>query len=329
MSFRITLLSLIIVCFTIAGGIIYSDSTSGFGSSYTSALTSVDSYRKNLLIEERFETSLSAANPNNKYHEAFPIWYNDFKVAAYKPYSFNVSSTVKKAGSTSARFEMRKADAAEVDRVEFMPTWQETNKNRWYGLSIYLPSANWATGKDWEILTQFWSQYDPGEGGHNPPVSLFVQNGRYVVKIRWDKDKFHVNGQEDGNKTYDLGPVEKDKWLDFVYHINWSYGSDGVVEVWKNGQKVVDHRGPNSYNDPGVPYFKFGIYKTNFIDGSISNRIAYIDEVRVGNENATYNDVAPTASSSTSAPAPTSPTTTTSPTTSGSIVKLINAGGAA
>ncbi|MDO6391757.1 malectin domain-containing carbohydrate-binding protein [Pontibacter sp. BT731] len=133
------------------------------------------------------------------------------------------------------------------------------------------------------------------------------------LKVVWASKAIHTDATKDGEKTYDLGPVEKDKWLDFVYHINFSYKSDGVLEVWKNGVKVVDHRGPNSYNDQTVPYFKYGIYKRNW--ENISKRVIYVDDVRVGSENATYNDVAPSRS--------TSSTTSTITSTS----SLINAGG--
>ena len=41
--------------------------------------------------------------------------------------------------------------------------------------------------------------------------------------------------------------VVKNRWYDFVYHIKWSSGSDGIAEGWLNGRKVMDHRGPTLY----------------------------------------------------------------------------------
>lgn len=79
-----------------------------------------------------------------------------------------------------------------------------------------------------------------------------------------------------------------------VYHIKFSHKSDGKLEVWKNGIKVINYKGPNSYNDKYFPYFKAGIYKRKWY--KISKRVVYLDEVRVGNKKATYKDVAPSGS---------------------------------
>nr|WP_262914601.1 polysaccharide lyase [Pontibacter vulgaris] len=253
---------------------------------FSQTLTSVDSFRKNLLSEEGFESA-----PEVREGQVYPIWYDSFKGEFHKSYSFAAATSLKRTGNKAARLEIRKADT-DVRRAEFIQNYTSTGRNRWYGLSLYQPSANWADSKDWEIITQFWSKPDAGESNHTPPISLSVSNGRYRLVVRWEASAIHTNETVDGTKTFDLGPVEKDKWLDFVYHINFSYKSDGVLEVWKDGKKVVDYRGPNSYNDKTVPYFKFGMYKYSW-ESHYSNRVLYVDEVRIGNENATYNDVAP------------------------------------
>jgi len=44
-----------------------------------------------------------------------------------------------------------------------------------------------------------------------------------------------------------LGPVVKNVWYDFVYHVKWSSGADGFFIAWVNGKKVVNHSGPTLY----------------------------------------------------------------------------------
>jgi Ca2+-binding RTX toxin-like protein len=73
--------------------------------------------------------------------------------------------------------------------------------------------------------------------------------------------------------------------------VQWSYKSDGLLQVWRDGQKVLDRAGPNTYNDLQGNYFKFGIY--NHSIESPTDKTLYFDEVRLGNQNNTYEDVAP------------------------------------
>ncbi|RAU82009.1 polysaccharide lyase [Pontibacter arcticus] len=252
-----------------------------------SVISSVETYRKNLLVEERFETPELADFISGNY-SAF------YKMQSSRLYSFDASAEKAKKGTRSGKFEMLKADAAAgVIRSEAASRNAETNRHRWYGLSLYLPSSDWSTSNDWEIITQFWSQHDAGEEAHNPPIELFVSKGRLKLGVKWASAPIHTDATRDGELKFDLGLLPKDKWADFVYHINYSYKEDGLIQVWMDGKLVVNHKGPNSYNDQKIPFFKYGIYKRNW-DTATTKRRLFVDEVRVGNENATYNDVAPT-----------------------------------
>jgi hypothetical protein len=70
-----------------------------------------------------------------------------------------------------------------------------------------------------------------------------------------------------------------------------------LVEVWKDGARVTDFRGPNTYNDKGRIYFKIGLYKPSWNDPSVPSdvdvRHIFHDEVRIGDQAASYRDVAP------------------------------------
>ena len=47
----------------------------------------------------------------------------------------------------------------------------------------------------------------------------------------------------------------------YLVHVKWSNQNDGILEIWKDGEKVVDQKGPNTFNDAKGPYFRMGIYK--------------------------------------------------------------------
>ena len=53
-------------------------------------------------------------------------------------------------------------------------------------------------------------------------------------------------------RSENVGPVVKDQWYDFVYHVKWSSGTDGYFQAWVNGVLKLDHRGPTLYQGYGV-----------------------------------------------------------------------------
>src|ERR1041385_429890 len=56
-----------------------------------------------------------------------------------------------------------------------------------------------------------------------------------------------------------LGPLVKNRWYDFVYHVKWSSDSDGFMFAWVNGVQELAHRGPTLYAGQGC-YFKLANY---------------------------------------------------------------------
>ncbi|MDQ4141814.1 MAG: polysaccharide lyase [Bacteroidota bacterium] len=250
---------------------------SAVGIANAELINSVDSHRSNLLAEGRFEPN---AEP--------------FGIQTGTTYGFAVSDNRARNGSRAARFEIRSEDNQIRSEIT-LPG--ETHSERWYGNSIYLPSNDWDSDlipNGWDIITQWHAKEDEGEDARFPPIALVVTKGRLSVVVYWATRAENTNSTLSGKKVFDLGTLEKDKWLDMVYHINFSHESDGVLEVWKNGEKVINYNGPNCYNDNSLPYFKAGIYRRRWHD--ITKRVVYVDEVRVGNKNADYYDVAPSGS---------------------------------
>jgi hypothetical protein len=211
-----------------------------------------------------------------------------------------VSSDVARKGKTSARFEFTKSDVTTYNgytRAEIHLNSPADAEN-WYGFSNYLPTdfvsdplaekiAQWHEIPDWDL----------GENWRSPPISLGIQNGRYYLQVLWAAAAVNTNATKDGEKDIDLGPVDLGKWNDWVFHIKFSYKSDGILEIWKNKVKVYTLYGPNSFNDENYPYFKVGIYKWGWNGWASyspeSKRVLYYDEVRVGNKNANLTSVSP------------------------------------
>lgn len=217
-----------------------------------------------------------------------------------RPNALTITREVARKGKGAARFEFAKTDVLEYDgyvRAE-IHQGSETENERWYGFSNYLPNdfvpdplaekiAQWHEVPDWDL----------GEGWRSPPVSLGIKDDRYYVQILWAAAPVNTNKTKDGEKTIDLGPIDKGKWNDWVFHIRFSWQPDGIVEIWKNKQPVFSWQGPNTFNDRHHPYFKIGIYKWGWKGWAEyspeDKRVLFYDEVRIGNQHSSLEEVSP------------------------------------
>jgi hypothetical protein len=232
-------------------------------------------------------------------------------------YGITASTTQFYNGTKSVRFELRDSDP-EVQsgtRAEFSYP-DATNMHRWYSYALYVPSAQFKYDSDDDVITQFHQG-----GGATPALCLRVKKDHLYIRIL--------------GTWYDVGPFLKDAWHAYVLHAKHSSGSDGLIELWIDGQKVFNKSGANAYpvgSTYHMPNMKLGVYKSNWNGSGTTEtniRVLYFDDIKIGNENATYNDMVPSGGS-TIPTTPTTPvdttstTTPTTPTTSGqSVVSLI------
>jgi hypothetical protein len=190
--------------------------------------------------------------------------------------------------STSNRTEVRaKAPDAKV------------GQEYWYGFSVFFPEP-YVADNIWEIVGQWHRIPDPGDdtSGLNPPISIEINNGNWRFISRYSTAQPTTEASRKTAFDKLLGPVEGGKWHDWVVHVKWSATlGEGLLQVWKNGVKVVDITGPNCYNDAVAPYFKMGIYKgwSDRISptGIVSERRFYHDSFRMAGAGGSYAAVSP------------------------------------
>ncbi len=236
--------------------------------------------RQNLIIESTFES----ATPFAGWH------YTQFCCS----YSITASTEKARTGTKSMRIELNKTDAtvAASKRAEINENTSEPlNAERWIGASYYFPAATYAPDKDAELIMQFHTDAPTG----SPPFSLNTINGTFYVDQAIDP----AGGATADNKYFKqttIGNIAYDKWTDIVVHYKQRTDATGVIEVWINGNKVYTNNGPNNFNFGN--YLKVGINKWTWMlgaswGGNQIRRVFYIDDLRFGNEKATFNDVAP------------------------------------
>lgn len=168
----------------------------------------------------------------------------------------------------------------------------------WYGFSVRFPE-DWQPDRLNELFVQ-WVRSTARPMG--PQLALYLNGEDYVLRKRWDPDP-NDDVLEVEYKNVWRGPVlpDRGRWVDWVVHINWSKGDDGLVEVWKDGESVVRHVGPNMYNDgeDRAPYFKFGLYKWPWQKtpeeepSPVTRRTLVFDEIRIGDASAGRAGVSP------------------------------------
>ena len=206
-----------------------------------------------------------------------------------------------RAGRQALRTSLDRRKDKVAYRTEVSGPRAEVGQEYWYGFSIYLPE-DYVSDRIWEIVAQWHGvpDFDAGENWRNPVMALSTTNGRWGWVTRWDAKRNTFAGgkrQYGGNRNHDLGAYERGVWTDWVIHVKWSFGDDGLLQVWKNGVSAIDARGPNAFNDQHGPFFKMGLYKgwrdPDKRSDAVSRRVLYHDEFRMGSGKAGYNDVAP------------------------------------
>jgi hypothetical protein len=265
-------------------------------------------------------TISAAATANIIYEENFE-GSNPFGTYVSKQFgtshAFATASSPLFDGSKVGRFELRDSDPLVNDgtRVEVSFPYQ-SSLHRWYSFAEYFPSAQWKADDADEVLAQ-WHQ----GGNYSPSISLRGKNDHLWL---------YVKPTPSTTEKIDLGVIPKDKWNQFVFHIKHSSGNDGILELYINGTKVYNRTGVTMYDlvkyGAKEPKFKFGIYKSNWNSSTTKTniRVVYVDNVRIGNENATYAEMVAKGSTAETTPPPTETSpdagTATSPLTSFTLV---------
>lgn len=124
-------------------------------------------------------------------------------------------------------------------------------KNHWFGFKMLLdPEYEIEKVNNGDIVSHF---HLSGEGVVSPPIVLSILKDKFYLGIT------NVNGGT--SESHYLGPVTKDKWIDWKFHIRLSTKyRRGIVEVWRDGVKMHRIKGKNTYKDYRM-YLKLGIYK--------------------------------------------------------------------
>lgn len=252
----------------------------------------------NVMAQSRIELSADFERDNIRQG-----WDNQESCCSY---SMTRSTNFKRTGNSSLRVELRKwdPDVSSSKRAELTdnsyPMPPQTNI-RWWSFSNYLPN-DWIQDDVREMFAQW--HYKPTSGvalGASPPIGLYMNKGNWEITILYDSVDINIDrGANIKERTFVLGPWQKNVWTDWVFNINYSHRDDGYVKIWKNGQLIFDYKGKCWYNGSYDPQFKVGLYKwawsSNYHNRPPSittSRVYYLDNVKIGNKEAELSDFYP------------------------------------
>jgi len=143
----------------------------------------------------------------------------------------------------------------ERNDVALLVTDGVQGREQWWAHSILFPddfaSGSWATVFDFHHTGN-----QPGQ----PNFQIFVGPGGFLT-FGGQGGPVVVSDAVGNQFTYgaNIGPLVKNVWYDFVYHVKWSANSDGFFKAWINGALWVDHHGPTLYQGLEV-YLKLANY---------------------------------------------------------------------
>ena len=179
-----------------------------------------------------------------------------------------------------------KIDAPTGGRCEILPWVGSTvlgrlvrepfEKDRWYAFSVLLPEG-WTPDPENEVIAQWHGSKDVffGEkGGRGPPLAVRVVGNEWRITHGFDEDLVSSPGAK-ASRIVARSPISPGKWVDFLFHVRWSYQGTGLTRIWMNDELVVDLKGSNAYNDFRGVYLKIGNYHPGV------ERTVFLDAIKV------------------------------------------------
>ena len=216
------------------------------------------------------------------------LW-NGLETCCKHSYKYSTDKSYK--GKKTVKFELRRndRDVHNSKRSELAAHIEEPNGDNFYRFRIFIPD-DWKTDPNsFEIITQWhgYPDFDKGETWRSPPVSMAIKGNEIKIQTQWDSKEVTINNIPEDKSVLWKGKLDdlKGKWVDWNFHIKWSYLQDGIIEVWKDKEKIITRKGANSYNDKNGVYLKIGIYKPDWKyspkKSIVDSRIIYFDDVEI------------------------------------------------
>lgn len=190
-------------------------------------------------------------------------------------------------------------------RAEISLPYEKGFNERWYGERIFIP-PDWVFDPNPanDIVMQ-WHAIPGNWRATFPNLEITIGNTNWFIRQNYGA------AQTDPTRTSVKldDTVQRGTWVSWVIHAKWSPDTNGLIQIWKDGKRVMDQPGPNVYSTIGVqytPYLKTGIYHPEWhLDQDrklesfgtdipiATNKIIYATDIKIGTRDARFEDMAP------------------------------------
>lgn len=169
----------------------------------------------------------------------------------------------------------------------------------WCGFSQYMPSATMQNGSN-PVLFMYWSaSYYGHKGGYsyqNPIIALVLHPNNSVQVSYLSTSQAPTKAAQlvtTPATSRTLGKMVFDQWVDYVIHIRFNpITRKGMLQIWQDGVAVLNEQHIRLGYKDGIPFWRFGLL--TYASGPVhKEQIAYVDQIRLGNQHACYDAVAP------------------------------------
>ncbi|CAN0470629.1 unnamed protein product, partial [Hapterophycus canaliculatus] len=152
--------------------------------------------------------------------------------------------TSSQSNRKAVRFRVPYSDGA--FRSELSLVHEEGFQERWYSAKVFIPN-DWQDeiGDGSDIVMQ-WHAIPGNWRATYPNLSLMVTEGQWHLRRSYGSPQTKPTRQ-----SARIGKVSKGEWTQWVFHMKWSPGDDGQIDVWKNDEQVFEQSGSNVYGTIG------------------------------------------------------------------------------
>ena len=175
--------------------------------------------------------------------------------------------------SFGRKVKLPKGDRGYKHRAELMPKSKATrvryNRSHWVGQRILIPQ-DWPKQQPADRMNI--SQIIPSfEGQRGTDLKFFIDRQQ-----RW---RVEIRTSAASRKYFDLGPIKRGQWTSWTFHYKRSRHNDGVAQIWRDGNRVLNYQGPTTYTEHSNGLWKHGIY-LGLAENSKEYTI-YVDDVTI------------------------------------------------